>query len=406
MSLSRRRFLGLSAALAAAPGAWAQTAEVTATGERVPELAAFDELMDRFVREQGVPGAGLAIAHRGQTRYARGFGLADRDTGALVRPTTRFRIASVSKPFTAVAILKLVEHGKLGIDDPVLPLLGHPAKDPRWARITVRHCLQHRGGWERAISGDPISQTGKIFQTTGIPPPHHPSLIVRYMLRQPLDFDPGARMAYSNLGYLVLGRIIEKISGVDYEDHVRAAVLKPLGLNSMKLGKATWADREPDEARYHTRDNRKGLSLYDPFGQPVPVPYGTENFEGFEAHGGWIASATDLVRFADAFHDPAKSPLLKPETFALMQARPEGTAGHEEDGKPKAVYYGCGWMVRPVKDGQVNLWHAGLIAGSEALLVRRWDGWSWAVLFNSNGAIKHGTLAATIDPLLHRALGR
>ena len=406
MSLSRRRFLGLSAALAAAPGAWAQTAEVTATGERVPELAAFDELMDRFVREQSVPGAGLAIAHRGQLRYARGFGLADRDTGAPVRPTTRFRIASVSKPFTAVAILKLVEQGKLGVDDPVLPLLGHPAKDPRWARITVRHCLQHRGGWDRAISGDPISQTGKIFQTTGIPPPHHPSLIVRYMLRQPLDFDPGARMAYSNLGYLVLGRIIEKISGVDYEDHVRAAVLKPLGLNSMKLGRATWADREPDEARYHTRDNRKGLSLYDPFGQPVPVPYGTENFEGFEAHGGWIASATDLVRFADAFHDPVKSPLLKSETFALMQARPEGAAGHEEDGKPKAAYYGCGWMVRPVKDGQANLWHAGLIAGTEALLVRRWDGWSWAVLFNSNGAIKHGTLAATIDPLLHRALGR
>jgi N-acyl-D-amino-acid deacylase len=406
MSLSRRRFLGLSAALAAAPGAWAQTAEVTATGERVPELAAFDELMDRFVREQSVPGAGLAIAHRGQLRYARGFGLADRDTGAPVRPTTRFRIASVSKPFTAVAILKLVEQRKLGVDDPVLPLLGHPAKDPRWARITVRHCLQHRGGWDRAISGDPISQTGKIFQTTGISPPHHPSLIVRHMLRQPLDFDPGARMAYSNLGYLVLGRIIEKISGVDYEDHVRAAVLKPLGLNSMKLGKATWADREPDEARYHTRDNRKGLSLYDPFGQPVPVPYGTENFEGFEAHGGWIATATDLVRFADAFHDPAKSPLLKPETFALMQASPEGAAGHEEDGKPKAAYYGCGWMVRPVKDDQANLWHAGLIAGSEALLVRRWDGWSWAVLFNSNGAIKHGTLAATIDPLLHRALGK
>ncbi len=406
MSLSRRRFLGLSAAFATAPGAWAQTAEVTATGERVPALAAFDELMDRFVREEGVPGASLAIAHRGQLRYARGFGVADRDTGTPVRPTTRFRIASVSKPFTAVAILKLVEQGKLGVDDPVLPLLGHPAKDPRWARITVRHCLQHRGGWDRAISGDPISQTGKIFQTTGIPPPHHPSLIVRYMLRQPLDFDPGARMAYSNLGYLVLGRIIEKISGVDYEDHVRAAVLKPLGLNSMKLGKATWADREPDEARYHTRDNRKGRSLYDPFGEPVPIPYGTENFEGFEAHGGWIATATDLVRFADAFHDPAKCPLLKPETFAVMQSRPEGAAGHEEDGKPKAAFYGCGWMVRPVKDGQVNLWHGGLIAGTESLLVRRWDGWSWAVLFNTSDARDGRTLTGNIDSRLHKALGR
>ena len=71
MTLSRRHFLGLTAALAAAPGAWAQTTEVTATGERVPELTAFDELMARFVREQGVPGASLAIAHRGKFLYAR-----------------------------------------------------------------------------------------------------------------------------------------------------------------------------------------------------------------------------------------------------------------------------------------------------------------------------------------------
>ena len=406
MNLSRRRFLGLTAALAAAPGAWAQTAEVAATGEKVPGLVAFDELMDRFGREQGVPGASLAIAHRGALKYARGFGRADRDTGAPVRPTTRFRIASVSKPFTAVAILKLVEQGKLGLDDPVLPLLGRPAKDPRWARITVRHCLQHRGGWDRAISGDPIGQIGEIFQTTGIPPPHSPSLIVSYMLGRPLDFEPGARMAYSNLGYLVLGRVIAKVSGVGYEDFVRATVLKPLGLDSMKLGRATWAGREPDEARYHTRDDRKGLSLYDPFGPPVPYPYGAENFEGFEAHGGWIATASDLVRFADAFHDSAKCPLLKSETIALMQARPEGAAGHEADGRPKAAYYGGGWMVRPVKDGQVNLWHGGLITGSEALLVKRWDGWSWAVLFNGNGAAHGGNLSTAIDPLLHRALGR
>lgn len=406
MNLSRRRFLGLAGALAAAPGAWAQTAEVAATGEHVSELVAFDELMNRFVREQGVPGASLAIAHRGALKYARGFGLADRDTGAPVRTATRFRIASVSKPFTAVAILKLVEAGKLGLDDPVLPLLGRPAKDPRWARITVRHCLQHRGGWDRAISGDPIGQMGEIFHTTGIPPPYEPSQIVRYMLGRPLDFEPGARMAYSNLGYLVLGRVIEKISGVGYEDFVRATILKPLGLDSMKLGKATWRDRETDEARYHTRDGRKGLSLYDPFGPPVPYPYGAENFEGFEAHGGWIATASDLVRFADVFHDSAKCPLLKPETIALMQARPEGAAGHEEDGKPKAAYYGCGWMVRPVKADQVNLWHSGLITGSESLLVKRWDGWSWAVLFNGNGAAQGGNLSAAIDPLLHRALGR
>jgi N-acyl-D-amino-acid deacylase len=405
MNLSRRRFLGVAAALAAAPGVWAQTTEVTATGEMVPDLAAFDELMARFVREQGVPGASLAIAHRGKLLYARGFGLADRDTGTPVRPTTRFRIASVSKPFTAVAILKLIEQGKLGLDDPVLPLLGRPAKDPRWSRVTIRHCLQHRGGWDRAISGDPIGQMGEIFHTTGIPPPYDPAQIVRYMLGRPLDFEPGARMAYSNLGYLVLGRVIEKVTQMDYEAWVRAIVLQPLHLDSMKLGKATWRDRETDEARYHTHGDRKGLSLYEPLGPPVPYPYGAENFEGFEAHGGWIATASDLVRFADAFHDPMTCPLLKPATAGLMQACPDGAAGHEPDGNPKAAYYGCGWMVRPVKGGQANLWHSGLIAGSESLLVKRWDGWSWAVLFNGNGAAQGGNLSTAIDPLLHRALG-
>lgn len=405
MNLSRRRFLGVAAALAAAPGVWAKSDEVAVSGEPVPELAAFDDLMARFVREQGVPGASLAIAHRGKLLYARGFGLADRDTGALVRPTTRFRIASVSKPFTAVAILKLIEQGKLGLDDPVLPLLGRPAKDPRWSRVTIRHCLQHRGGWDRAISGDPIGQMGEIFHTTGITPPYDPAQIVRYMLGRPLDFEPGARMAYSNLGYLVLGRVIEKVTRMDYEAWVRAVVLQPLHLESMKLGKATWADRAPDEARYHARDNRTGISLYPAFGAIVPYPYGAENFEGFEAHGGWIATAADLVRFADAFHDPAKCPLLKPETIAWMQACPEGVAGHEADGQPKAAYYGCGWMVRPVKGDQANLWHSGLIAGSESLLVKRWDGWSWAVLFNGNGAAQGGNLSTAIDPLLHRALG-
>lgn len=406
MSLSRRRFLGLAATLAAAPAAWAQSAEVAVSGEKVPELAAFDELLTGFLREQDVPGASLAIARQGKLLYARGFGRADRDTGAPVRPTTRFRIASVSKPFTAVAVLQLVEQGKLGLDDPVLPFLGKSAKDPRWARITVRHCLQHRGGWDRAISGDPIAQIGEIFGVTGIPPPYAPAQIVRYMLGRPLDFEPGARMAYSNLGYLVLGRVIAKVAKMDYEDFVRANVLRPLRLDSMKLGKATWDGREPDEARYHARGNRMGLSLYDPFGPPVPYPYGAENFEGFEAHGGWIATASDLARFADAFHDPAKCPLLKPATSALMQACPEGEAGHEADGRAKAAFYGCGWMVRPVKDGQANLWHAGLISGSEALLVKRWDGWSWAVIFNTNGAPKGGNLAGIIDPLLHRALGR
>jgi N-acyl-D-amino-acid deacylase len=85
-----------------------------------------------------------------------------------------------------------------------------------------------------------------------------------------------------------------------------------------------------------------------------------------------------------------------------MWSRPDGLAGHTRKGKPREVYYGCGWDVRPVDHkGKANTWHSGYIAASEALLVRRWDGLDWAVLFNTDGGAK--SLADGIDPLVHEA---
>jgi N-acyl-D-amino-acid deacylase len=136
----------------------------------------------------------------------------------------------------------------------------------------------------------------------------------------------------------------------------------------------------------------------------VPLQYGGENLDNFEAHGGWIASAVDLVRFACAFDDPARCRLLKPETIETMFARPAGRAGHAPDGKPLAAYYGCGWNVRPIgSHGGRNTWHTGRIAGTSTLLVRRWDGLNWAVLFNCDAGSAGAVPAAAIDPLVHRA---
>ena len=139
-------------------------------------------------------------------------------------------------------------------------------------------------------------------------------------------------------------------------------------------------------------------------GSKVPLVYGAENFEAYEAHGGWIGSAVDLVRFAAAFDNRQSPKLLKAGTVEAMWSRPAGAAGQDAEGEPKAAYYACGWNVRPVgADGQVNTWHTGSIAGTSTLLVRRHDGLNWAVLFNTDSDSQGKAMSGLIDPLVHQA---
>ena len=181
--------------------------------------------------------------------------------------------------------------------------------------------------------------------------------------------------------------------------------MNPVAAGRMKLGRSWVSDLAKDEVHYYDSMHREwpainGSHLHE----KVPIVYGGENFEAYEAHGGWIASAIDLVRFASAFDHPQTSKLLKPQSIAAMWARPEGAAGHEPNGKPSEIYYGCGWSVRPTGDqGGANTWHSGLIAGTSTILVRRVDGLNWAALFNTEADPKGDVLSGLIDPLIHQA---
>jgi len=119
-----------------------------------------------------------------------------------------------------------------------------------------------------------------------------------------------------------------------------------------------------------------------------------------DAHGGWLASAVDLVRFATAFDKPDACPVLSAAGIRTMFARPVGTLGRDEKGKPRKAFYACGWLVRPIGRKGVNTWHAGGIPGTATLLVRRHDSFAWAVLFNTRGKNTIGK----IDPLVHQAV--
>jgi N-acyl-D-amino-acid deacylase len=379
------------------------------TGADVPDLAAFDEMMERFVMDNEVPGAALAVAKDGRLVYARGFGYADPETKALVQPRSRFRIASVSKPITAAAILRLIEMGKLKLDDRAFELLKltPPAgaePDPRLKQITIRQLLQHTAGFDRAISFDPMFRPNIIAKALGTTPPAEPEHVIRYMLGQKLDFDPGTRYAYSNFGYCVLGRVVEKVSGKSYDGFVREQVLKPLHMEETRLGKTLQPAK--GEVKYVDLKGRTAPAVVGPDrGKPVPRPYGAWYLEAMDAHGGWISSAPDLVRFASSLDDPKHCPILKADSIHTMFARPEGLAGHDKKGKSLESYYGCGWQVRVIdaKTGALHAWHTGALDGTATLLVHQSDGLTWAVLFNTRENARGQNLSKLIDPLLHQA---
>lgn len=390
--------------------------ELPVTGRDDPNLAAFDRLMAAFVTLYEVPGAALAVTRKGKLVYARGFGYADVEKKEPVRPDGLFRVASLSKPVTAAAVLRLVDAGKLRLRDKafdlvkVEPHLKPGAKpDPRLKDVTVLHLLHHTAGWDRAASGDPmVGRSVAIAKALKVDPPARADHIVRYMAGKPLDFGPGQRHAYSNFGYCLLGRVIEAVAGKGYEEYVRAEVLAPLGVTRMRLGKTLPEGRAAGEVRYYDERGRTAPCVVGPqLGKPVPTPYGAWSLEAMDAHGGWVGSAVDLVRFAAAFDDPARSKVLSRDGVATMFAWPDGAAGYEPDGRQRTAYYGCGWsVVADGKTGAQNHFHTGLLDGAASLLVRRADGLNWAVLFNTGAGPAGDHLGGAIDLYVHRAANR
>lgn len=403
--MHRRRFLAATGLAAAAT----QLSLPGAAGDHA--LASFDREVGEFMTARKIPGGALAVVKDGRLVHARGYGWADVEKQVPVEAASLFRIASISKPFTGVAVLQLVEQGKLSLDAHVVDLLPHRAvvppggqADPRWKQITVRHCLQHTGGWDRDKSFDPMFRPRQIAAATTTPAPASADAIIKFMLGQPLDFDPGTRYAYSNFGYCLLGRVIEQLTNKSYEQFVKDSVFTPCGIKAMRIGRTLEAQRAGREVRYYTPDNAIADNVFPGSTLKVPWPYGGFHLEAMDSHGAWLASAVDLVRFAVALRDPAKCPLLKPATWQELHAAPPAPVSRNADGALKETFYACGWNARPVgRPAQgANYWHTGSLPGTRTLLVRRWDGLAWAVLFNQRQELP-GLPDAAIDPAMHRA---
>lgn len=360
------------------------------TGSALPGLGSYDELMTELIRNWDVTGAGLAVARGDKLLLVRGYGFADKDRHAPVEPASLFRLASLSKTVTAVAVLQLVQDKRLGLDDKVLPILGdigpRPDRitDARVRDITVRHLLQHSGGFNRARSGDVVFLPGAADAASrqrGPLPPECPT-ILRDTLERKLDFTPGERFAYSNIGYCILGRIVERVTGAPYETHVRARVLAPAGADRMKVGRTLQA--AAGEVSYYDYRGAKEAKAMPGLGLTLaPRPYGAFAVETMDSYGGWIGAPVDYLRFILAIDGRRGAALLGASALAEMNARSmlPGVKGEDEEANREGVWYGLGIRVRQLKNG-VNLFHFGSLPGTTTLAVRTADGFAWVAAFN------------------------
>jgi N-acyl-D-amino-acid deacylase len=381
----------------------APTQQLPVTGPNVPGVAAYDNAILPLLKKLNIPGAGIAVAKNGKLVLARGYGYADVENKIPVQPDSMFRIASLSKPITSAAILHLAEQHRINLDAKFLDILTDyslPAgADARLRTITVRNLLEHSGGWDRDVSGDPMFMPDKIASALNVPAPATCRNIIQYMLGRPLDFAPGSKYAYSNFGYCILGRVIEKLTGEPYEIYVRDNVLSPMGVHAMRLGSSLAEERAPGEVKYYDFPGAPLADSVFPGGGKVPMPYGGFYFEAMDAHGEWIASAVDLTRFMTALDGERGPGFLSSTSLIDMTARPEipqwSTSG---------FWYGLGLTVRP-QEIDANWWHTGALRGGTTLLVRTYKGYVWAVLLNSRPE-NPGTFDVEVDQAMWKGLGK
>jgi CubicO group peptidase (beta-lactamase class C family) len=312
------------------PGGVAQIYTVTLT----TGISAIDQGVTALMTQYHLPGLAIAITQNDRLVYVGSYGLASVENNEPVTNQSLFRISSLSKQITSVAILRLVDQNKLTLTTPVFgpagilgTSYGSQPYGPGITNITVSDLLHHtEGGWPDNNT-DPF---GSNFSYS------IPQLVSWGLNNVPLlDTIPGRSYYYSHFGYVVLGRVIEKLTGLAYSDAIQQLVLQPCGILDMKIGGDILASRFSNEVEYYDQNGN------DPYFIPI---------SRMDAANGWIASATDMARFLSHVDGMSTNTILSPNSLNTM------TTGSYPNPK-----YGCGWQLN-----QYNIWHHGSWPGTGA----------------------------------------
>lgn len=293
--------------------------------DTMPAFPSVDAAILSFMDKVSSQAASIAISKDGKLLHSRGYGWSDKAKTQPVAPETLFRVASVTKPITAALIRQAAREGKLSLDAKAFELLElKPVADSRLSDITIAQLLAHQGGWDREAAFDPMFHLDEIRKELSLTQPVTTDDVIRYMLNQPLQFGPGEKKAYSNFGYCILGRVLEKSTQKPFAECVEQMLCRPLETKDILLGCNASDKRDPREVWYPVEDDAFSLDVMD-------------------AHGGLIASTPALCRFLDAY-----------------------------------------WITgEPRKPGETADWtHFGSLPGTTAMVRQRIDGHNIAVLLN------------------------
>jgi CubicO group peptidase (beta-lactamase class C family) len=345
----------------AAPAAPPQFADVNRRAKLATAFGEVDRLFADFVSTSHVPGAAWGIVIDGELAHSGVAGVRDITTKAPVDGDTVFRIASMTKSFTAMAILKLRDAGKLSLDDPAeryvpeLKALRYPTTDS--PRITIRHLLTHSAGFpeDNPWGDQQLSETEEQFSQ---------------MLRSGIPFSnaPGVAYEYSNYGFAILGRIVTRVSGRPYEDYIGESILAPLGMSSTTLHPSKVPPNRL-AIGYRWEDER--------WKEEPALPHGA-----FGAMGGMLTSIRDLSRYVAALLDawpprdgPERGPISRASLREMQQPwRPSGMRV-VRDSSTNAVHltasaYGYGLGITQTCQFRTIVAHSGGLPGYGSLM--RW----------------------------------
>jgi serine beta-lactamase-like protein LACTB len=313
------------------------------------------ENADRQAKEwlaRGIPGITMAVAVDGKMVYSEGYGLADLEQRVPVWPTTKFRIASVSKPLTAVALMQLVEMGKVDLDAPIQKYV--PSFPDKGALITTRMVAGHLAGIRH--------YKGKEFEISR----HYDSVTegLRIFEDDPLVVPPGTKFSYSSYGFNLVSAVIEAASGENFLAYMQDHVFTPLGMPH------TTADQNKQIVEERARFYELAKA-----GNVENTPYVDNSYKW--AGGGFLSTAEDLVRFGSALLRPG---FLQEESLKLLFTSQRTKAG-EETG------YGIGWGLGKTSNGKIFYAHSGgAVGGTSQLIVYPESGVVIAMINNLSDA--------------------
>ncbi|MET3132248.1 D-alanyl-D-alanine carboxypeptidase [Oxalobacteraceae bacterium GrIS 1.11] len=314
-------------ALACAPAYAAPAAPLTDQAR----VAAMDALLQHYFKPEQ-PGAAVLVQQNGTVLFSRGYGLASLELHVPVQADTVFHVASVSKQFTAAAILRLAEQGKLDIAAPVSRYLADTP--PAWAGITIEHLLTHTSGIDNLFNDAQFRQRVREDLT--------PEQLLAYAAKRELIAAPGARYEYASVNYSILGMVIAKLSGMPYDRYVSEQFLKPLGM------KHTYYDVEHGIIAGQATPYEEG---------PIPAHFISPSL-GYAA-GSFFSSNADMALWSEAL---AAGKVLSKTSVAAMN-----TAFKTADGRN--THYGYGMRVHQSL-GQTYLQSNGDIFGFHSETVR------------------------------------